>query len=96
MAGRIGWTRCGCCGQPEAAVSETDKGTLSITCHKCQFSGFAKAGTKAKRLTLAELIPEADEDASPPKGTAQAGPAPAPQEPPKTPPAAKPAGLLIG
>ncbi len=78
MGGRIGWTRCGCCGQPEAAVSKTDKGTLSITCHKCQFSAFAKPGTKAKRLIEAAMTPDDEGTETPPKGDNQ----PAPSAPP--------------
>jgi hypothetical protein len=60
---RIGWTKCGCCGNTEASISRTGTGTLSLSCHKCQFSGFAKAGTKAHRLILADMTP--DEDAAP-------------------------------
>lgn len=60
---RIGWTKCGCCGNTEAAISRTGTGTLSLSCHKCQFSGFAKAGTKAHRLVLADMTP--DDEAEP-------------------------------
>lgn len=63
MAGRIGYVPCGCCAQPEAAVAETNAGTLSITCHKCQFSAYAKPGSKAARLIRERLTP--DDDAPP-------------------------------
>ena len=92
MAGRIGWTRCGCCGQPEAAVTETDKGTLSITCHKCQFSAYAKAGTKAKRLIQAGMTLD-DEDA--PKGKPETSPK-VEHQPTPEPAAARGFGTLLG
>jgi DNA-directed RNA polymerase subunit RPC12/RpoP len=92
MAGRIGWTKCGCCGNPEAAVNQTDKGTLSITCHKCQFSAFAKPGTKAKRLIQAALVADPDDEA-----TAKPQPTePAPPAPPAAATKAPGSGLLIG
>jgi len=62
---RIGWTKCGCCGNTEASISRTGTGTLSLSCHKCQFSGFAKAGTKAHRLILADMTPDDDADPAP-------------------------------
>jgi hypothetical protein len=83
MAGRIGYTACGCCGQPEAAVTETNAGTLSLTCHKCQFSAYAKPGTKASRLIRERMTP--DEDAQAPDAPA-ATPTPAAPAP-KTKPA---------
>lgn len=60
---RIGWVACSVCGQPEASVTENATGTLSVSCHKCQFSGYAKSGTKAARLIREKLRP--DEDAVP-------------------------------
>lgn len=60
---RIGWTVCGCCGNPEASVSETKTGTLSITCHRCEFSAFAKPRTKAQRLVAAQMVRDQDDDA---------------------------------
>ena len=59
-------------------MSETGAGTLNVACHKCQFSGYAKPGTKAARLIRAALRP--DEDAAP---------APAPEPAPAPPPARK-------
>lgn len=67
---RIGWTACGVCGNTEAAVSENATGTLSLSCHKCQFSGYAKPGTKAARQIRAAMTP--DDDAASP--TARAHP----------------------
>ena len=58
---RIGWVACGLCGNPESSVSENAAGTLSVSCHKCQYSGYAKAGSKAARLVRAAM--QADEDA---------------------------------
>lgn len=79
---RIGYTSCGCCGNPEASISRTATGTLSLTCHRCEFSGFAKVGTKAHRLTTAAMTPDEDETGAP---------APVSDPPPaKTPKAPKP------
>ena len=96
---RIGWTKCGTCGNTEAAVSETGTGTLNISCHKCQFSGYAKKGTKAERLIRAAMSP--DEDAGAP-APAPAAPAPAPKAPkaapvasPSPPPPRKPASSVF-
>lgn len=78
---RIGFTQCGCCGNPEASISRTGTGTLSVTCHRCEYSGFAKVGTKAHRLTMAAMTADDDAPADP-----------APQaKPPKAPKAAPPA-----
>jgi len=81
---RIGWVSCGVCGNPEASVSENTAGTLSVSCHKCQYSGYAKAGTKAARTIRAALksdddTPPAAPHAAPPK----AEPKPAPPSRPK-------------
>jgi hypothetical protein len=79
---RIGFTQCGCCGNPEAAVSRTATGTLSITCHKCEFSGFAKNGTRAHRLVTAALTLDDDaQESAPPKGEEKQPPKETVQEP---------------
>lgn len=59
---RIGWVACGLCGNPESSVSENAAGTLSVSCHKCQYSGYAKAGSKAARLVRSSMT--ADDDAT--------------------------------
>lgn len=59
---RIGWTVCGCCGNPEASVSETKTGTLSITCHRCEFSAFAKPRTKAQKMIAQNMVRDQDAD----------------------------------
>jgi hypothetical protein len=60
---RIGWVSCGVCGNPESSVSQNATETLSVQCHKCQFSGFAKAGTKGARLIRANLKTDDDQPA---------------------------------
>jgi hypothetical protein len=57
-------------------VVQSAQGTLNISCHRCQFSGYGKAGTKAKRLIEAAMTK--DDDAEPPPPPA---PSPAPKEP---------------
>ena len=93
MAGRIGYNRCGVCGNPEATVDEKPTGTLATGCHKCGFSGYAKAGTKAKRLILAGMTPEAEDTTNAPAPQAATAPTPTP-----TPPAAtkRTGGTLMG
>ncbi len=81
MAGRIGYSRCGTCGNPQGTVDETATGTLKTGCHICGFSGYAKPGSKAKRLILAAMTPEVDETA--PKAAPQAAPTPAPTPTPQ-------------
>lgn len=91
---RIGWVPCGVCGNPEASLSENPTGTLSVQCHRCQFSGFAKAGTKAARTLRGQMKPD-DEPAAPPPAkpkTTPASTAPAPAAPAPAP--AKPRSLL--
>lgn len=75
-------------------MSRTTTGTLSVTCHRCEYSGFAKVGTKSHRLTLAAMTPDEDADegqapaakpaktAKAPKAAAEPTP-PAPPEPKK-------------
>ena len=65
---RIGGHKCGCCGYDDATVSKTATGTLSLNCHRCEFSGFAKTGTKAHRLVSAAttLDPDYEEPAGNP------------------------------
>lgn len=75
---RIGWVPCGVCGNPEASLSENPTGTLSVQCHKCQFSGFGKAGTKAARTLRAQMTPDDDAPAAPPPPKPKA---PAPELP---------------
>lgn len=71
---RIGYTTCGLCGNSEATVSETATGTLSINCHKCEMSGYAKKGSKAARLIRSNL--RADDDAESASSSPAADPAP--------------------
>lgn len=86
---RIGWVPCGVCGNPEASLSENPTGTLSVQCHKCQFSGFGKAGTKAARILRASMKPDDDAPTvAAPKSTPPAAPKAAPPAP--KPPAAAP------
>jgi hypothetical protein len=93
MPGRIGYTRCGTCGNPEATVDETPTGTVKTGCHKCGFTGYAKAGSKAKRLILAAMTPEVDDTA--PKTAPQAAPVPSPTPTPQPTPK-RAAGTLLG
>lgn len=81
---RIGWGTCGVCGNPEAAISRNDHGTVTVRCHRCEFSGYAKGGTKAARHILAGMTPDAE------GGAPAADPAPA-GDPPKAKPARAPA-----
>lgn len=79
---RIGGMPCPmACGNNDASVSENATGTLSVKCHRCEFSGFATKGTKAARAIRGQLKPDDDE-------TPTAAP-PAAPAPPKS-------GLLIG
>lgn len=71
------------CGVTDAAADETATGTLNVKCHRCGFSGYGKAGTKAKRLLEARIVPDAD-DTAPPAGTPPAPAAPAPAPRPST------------
>lgn len=79
---RIGWTTCGVCANPEASVSENAAGTLSVACHKCQFSGYAKSGSRAARKIREKLEPDEDEKSSAP--TQKSKPEPEPSPPEKT------------
>lgn len=81
MTGRIGYVRCGTCGNPEATVDEKATGTLSIGCHKCGMSSFAKPGTRAKRLVIEHMTPE--DDGSAPAPAAKPAPSPTPTPTPK-------------
>lgn len=83
---RIGGMTCPMgCGNPDASVSENATGTLSVKCHRCEFSGFASKGTKAARTIRAKML--ADDDGAPPDRI----------EPPATAPAArKGSGLVLG
>lgn len=78
---RIGWVACGVCGNPESSVTENAAGTLSVSCHKCQFSGYGKAGTKAARIIRGNMTP--DEDAPAPAKPKTPDPDPAPANTPK-------------
>jgi hypothetical protein len=59
---RIGSIACPApgCGNPDATVSATPTGTLNLSCHRCQFSAYGKAGTKAHRLITAAMRPDDD------------------------------------
>jgi hypothetical protein len=81
MAKKIGYTKCHHCGNSEATVKETETGTLSVNCHHCDLSSFAKAGTKAARLIRQSMTPDTESLESAPKSAAQAAPAPAPKKP---------------
>lgn len=70
------------CGVTDAAADETATGTLNVKCHRCGFSGYGKAGTKAKRLLEARVVPDPDET---PAAAPAAGPAPAPAPSPAAP-----------
>lgn len=72
---RIGGITCPLqCGNHDASVSENATGTLSVKCHRCEFSGFGTKGTKAARAIREQLKP--DDDAAPAAAPARA-PAPA-------------------
>lgn len=94
MAGRIGWIACGTpgCGNPEASVSETAAGTIAFGCHKCQASGYAKAGSKAARLFRQHMTPDADAEPAP---KPEPAPAPAPADKKKPAPTPKPANSVF-
>lgn len=66
---RIGGTKCQVCGNADATVSKTATGTLSISCHRCEASAFAKVGTRAHRLVLASMI--MDDDQKPEQKTSE-------------------------
>lgn len=95
MPGRIGYVRCGICGNHEATVDEKATGTLSIGCHKCGISSFAKPGTRAKRLVMAAMTPEED-DTQKPASTPATSPAPEPVTPTPTPAAKRGHGTFLG
>ena len=61
---RIGWGACGVCGNPEASITKNASETISVRCHRCEYSGFAKAGTKAARAILAQMTPDQDAPAA--------------------------------
>lgn len=62
------------CGNGDATVSKTGAGTLNISCHRCEQSSYAKAGTRAHRLITAHMTPDA-EDAPPAKQADKPAPA---------------------
>ena len=78
---RIGGHKCGCCGYEDATVSKTATGTLSLNCHRCEFSGFAKSGTKAHRLITAGTT--LDPDYEEPEAKPAADPKPPAPKPAK-------------
>ena len=81
---RIGWVECGVCGNPEAALSKNEHGTVTLRCHRCEFSGFAKAGTKSARDLQARMKPDADAAPEPkPAKPAKAAPTPEPTPQPR-------------
>lgn len=73
---RIGSVPCPVpgCGNQDASVSETPAGTLHISCHRCQISGYAKTGTRAHRLLKQAVT--LDDDAATPAENQPAKPAP--------------------
>ena len=82
---RIGGHKCGCCGYEDATVSKTATGTLSLNCHRCEFSGFAKSGTKAHRLVNAGTTLDPDYEDPADQVPKPADPAPADKVPPTKP-----------
>lgn len=85
---RIGSMPClARCGTQDAAAEETAAGTLNVKCHRCGFSGYGKAGSKAKRLLAAMVVKDPDDDAAAPG---------APPAPPAAPAAAPRPSTLLG
>lgn len=73
---RIGETSCPLCNAGGCKVSETKTGTLTLTCGKCEFSGYGTKGTRAARLIRDKLTPDPSDETPP--GTP---PPPAPPKP---------------
>lgn len=86
MGTRIGEMPCPnkACTCADVAVEKTAAGTLQMKCHKCAFSGFAKAGTKWRRDVEAAMTLDDDPSTGAPPAPPPA-PAPAPPEPVKKP-----------
>lgn len=69
------------CGVTDAAADETATGTLNVKCHRCGFSGYGKAGTKAKRLLESRIVPDPDDTSAPAPAGSPPAAAPAPAAP---------------
>ena len=84
---RIGWAKCPIqtCGNTEASLSRNDHGTVTLRCHRCEFSGYAKAGTKAARDLLAGMKPDAEGGAPAAAAAPGATAEPAPAKPARAP-----------
>ena len=78
---RAGHATCPLCGTAEIAVTRTGAGTLNIKCHRCEFSGYGKPGSRAARLIAEKMTPDDDAPAAP-----TAAPKTDPAAPPKSPP----------
>ena len=92
---RAGHTTCPLCGTAEIAVTRTGAGTLNIKCHRCEFSGYGKPGSRAARLIADKMTP--DDDA--PAALAAPAPktdAPAPTKATTTPPKRTASAFAIG
>lgn len=76
---KIGYTKCPHCNNSEATVSESTGHTITLRCHRCDLTAFAKAGSKLARDIRAKMTPlEEDEPApistpknTPPKGVTE-------------------------
>lgn len=79
----IGKMPCLCCGEA-ITVKQADTGTLSVSCPDCDFSGYAKTGTEAHRLTMKRITLKPGQPTPPAPPTA--APAPAPKSKPLPPP----------
>lgn len=71
----IGTMPCLCCGE-SVPVKQSEGGTLNFSCSWCDFPGYAKAGTEARRLILLKTKLSAPETAPAP-AVKPAAPAPA-------------------
>jgi len=60
---RAGHTTCPLCGAAEIAITRTGAGTLNLKCHKCEFTGYAKPGTRAARLVAQQMVIDTDDEA---------------------------------
>lgn len=79
---RAGHTTCPLCGTAEIAVTRTGAGTLNIKCHRCEFSGYGKPGSRAARLIAEKMTPDDDAPATPATATKEEPTAPTKATPP--------------